>query len=686
VKSSPLERACEKREFRLILRSPLSNPSYRPDIDGLRGVAVLMVLLFHCGFDAVQGGFIGVDIFFVISGYLITSLILSDLQNGTFNFYKFYARRARRLVPAMLATIFITMLGSALIMAPEHLIDTAKSGALAILSASNFYFAMVTRYFDASAHAKPLLHTWSLGVEEQYYLFWPAMLWLLYRYGGKRAIAFIVFSGIPVGLALSEFWLHINPSHTYFLLPFRIFQFLLGAACVWLVRIQIPSRLASAAIYLLALATCIGTACIYSETTPFPGVAAMLPSGATALLIWLGDRYSIHRILANPPLVWLGKISYSTYLIHWPIVVCYFYLSVDSLSVSEKCTLLALCLASGQTLYWLVEQPFRHSRAEAGVRCPKFIVGMAGAVSVVAVVCSIPLVTAGMPERINLVPEVAEYRRQTQFHFLRDYTNGVLSLGPENGKRVLIFGDSIMQNYVPAILQIDGFRSARVEIVSRGGCVLARDAVLINSHSPDKECIELRERLYSLKGPYDTVVWGQYWNGYTSNLFWQSDNVGPLRAFPSGYRVEGWASGIKETIEHFRKISRQIVVIGPAVAVSEVNPVLTRIGPLTNITAIPRSFSAMQLSSIAQMDSTRTTIRTLVSNNEHGLYIEPAQIICPNGYCQLWCDKYSYFLDELHNTAAATPLLRQGLEQQGLQLARRETGPAVPRTAAHSLR
>lgn len=646
---------------------PASIP-YRPDIDGLRAVALVLVLLFHCGFGAFRGGFIGVDVFFVISGYLITSLILADLRHGTFDFYRFYARRVRRLLPATLATVIVTLLGSAAIMAPEHLVDTAKSGAFAAISVSNFYFALVAHYFDASAQAKPLLHTWSLGVEEQYYLFWPAILFVLFRRGGKWAIPVAVFAGIPVGLALSEYGIGRNPNHAYFLLPYRAFQFLLGAACIWLLRIEIRSKVVAGALYLLGLGTVIATACLYSEATPFPGVYALVPSAATMLIIWLGGRESLRCLLSNRPMVWLGRISYSTYLVHWPIVVFWLYLAIGPPSLTEKFVLLGVCLLGGQALYRLVEHRFRYPAAGQGAGGDRFRMGMAGTLGAVAVVCALPLVTAGLPGRMALVPEAAEYRRQSQFQFLRDYADGVMSVGSEGGARVLFFGDSMMQNYIPAILQIDGFRNARVDIVSRGGCVLAKDALLVNHGAPDRECLELRERLYSLKGPYDIVAWGQSWMGYDRNLYWQARGTEPVPAFPDGYSAGGWTAGIERTLEHFRTISKQVVVIGPAATVSNVNSVLARIGPLTDVAAIPRTFGAMRQSSTAETEVMSRSIRAIVSREGGDLYIDPRQIVCAGGQCRLWSGKYSYYLDELHYTAAATRMLREGLEQQGLRL------------------
>jgi hypothetical protein len=426
------------------------------------------------------------------------------------------------------------------------------------------------------------------------------------------------------------------------------------------------NRYARSAVCLLGLAIIVGTACWYSEATPFPGVAAALPSAGAMLVVWQGRHLPAQRLLGNPVAVWLGRISYSTYLIHWPIVVFWLYLSIEPPTLTVKFLLLASCILGGQLLYSLVERRFRY--APAGQQSPRlpFRAGLAAAAGVIALGCSVVLATNGLPGR--MAPDVAEYRRQSLFEFLRDYGDGILALGPKGGPRVLIFGDSMVQNYVPAILRAHGFRDARVDIVSRGGCVMAKDAVLVNYGSPDAQCLTLRDHLYALKGPYDVVIWAQNWMGYGNSLHWQDAGGAIEPAFAGGADFAGWHTGIERTLDHFGALAKRIVLIGPPITVSNVQSILTRIGPLTNIAAIPQHFSDMRELSSARRDTMDGKLRDLAAHKPGVLYVDPRAIICMGGKCRLWQGRYSFFMDGVHYAAAATEMLRKGLQCQGLVL------------------
>ncbi|MET4120418.1 peptidoglycan/LPS O-acetylase OafA/YrhL [Bradyrhizobium sp. JR4.1] len=639
---------------------------YRPDVDGLRAIAVLLVLLFHCGFESFAGGFIGVDVFFVISGFLITSLILADLQKGTFSFFRFYTRRIRRLLPAMLVTVLISLVGAALVMAPEHLADTAKSGALATISLCNFYFAMVASYFDSSAQSKPFLHIWSLSVEEQFYLFWPVLLVLLYR--GKRswAVAALVAAGIPLGLAISQYWITKNPTHAYFLLPFRSFQFLMGAACVWLSHVATRNKVLGQAIGIAGLILILVPAIAFSDKTPFPGIAAAVPSLGAMLVIWQGRQFVLNGVLANPVMVWFGRISYSTYLAHWPIIVFWLYLAIEPLSLVHKVLLFLLSVAAGQLLDSMVAQRFRYVRPGQGKRW-LFPATQVGLLALIGVGSWSMVATGGLPARFALAPEASTYRNESVFPFLRDYGDGIVHVGRTGSSpRVLIFGDSMVQNYVPAILGLEGMRNADVDIVSRGGCVLAMDAVLIKYGSPDRVCLKLRDHLYELKDRYDLVVWSQNWLGYDNSLHWETAGQDPARAFPGSVGFGGWRDGIERTVNHFESLAKKVVVIGPAVTV-EVNPIIQRIGPLTDVSAVEAQLDQMKDVSTEGRESLEKSIRALVTAKANTLYIDPRTIFCADRLCHLSDGKFSYFLDSLHNTSAAIPTLRSGLERAGFR-------------------
>ena len=206
---------------------------YRPEIDGLRGIAVLGVLLFHLGVQQLSGGYVGVDVFFVISGYLITRLIRSDVRAGTFTFTRFYVRRTRRLFPALFFTLVLCLVAGCLLLSPGHLENFAGTLIASILSVSNIQFWQQSGYFDLESSLKPLLHTWSLGVEEQYYLFWPWLLVFLTRRFARHTFAIILIGGI-CSFCLNLVFYNSSHATIFYLLPFRAFEFAIGALTLWI--------------------------------------------------------------------------------------------------------------------------------------------------------------------------------------------------------------------------------------------------------------------------------------------------------------------------------------------------------------------------------------------------------------------------------------------------------------------
>ena len=337
--------------------------TYRPDIDGLRAIAVMAVVLYHAGFSALGGGFVGVDVFFVISGYLITDLILREVrETGRFRFARFYARRVRRLVPALLATVAGSWVAATLFFSPAQMQDFAASVPAALLSVSNVWFWFEADYFAAASYTKPLLHTWSLSVEEQFYLVWPALTVLvLARLRAWTGLASLVVIG-AASLYLAEHWLVADRDAAFYLLPSRVVELAMGAACAWLVPAW--QRIRCNALDEIGLATGLAAivACValYDHHTPFPGVSALLPCAATMLVVLCGRARFTGAILRAAPMVWTGRISYSLYLVHWPVTVFATVLATDGLSSVERWVVVALSLALGALSHAQVETRFRH--------------------------------------------------------------------------------------------------------------------------------------------------------------------------------------------------------------------------------------------------------------------------------------------------------------------------------------
>ena len=334
--------------------------SYRPDVDGLRAVAVLGVLFFHAGLGC-QGGFVGVDIFFVISGFLITSLILRDLREGTFSFVDFWARRIRRIVPALavmtLAVIVVGYFG----MFPDYYEKLGQQVIALVLCVSNMKFWRENGYFDTASDEKPLLHTWSLSVEEQFYFIIPITLFLVFRFKRERLALPLIVLTCVASFAASVYASTNDPSANFYLLPTRAWELGVGSLLAFAGPIR-SAKLQQGASF-LGLALIIGCYFLFPEDASFPGASALPPVIGAALIIWSGIGQSklpaISRLLTLKPIVGIGLISYSLYLWHWPIFAFQKHLSYSSESQTIQIILLLISLVPAWLSWKFVETPFR---------------------------------------------------------------------------------------------------------------------------------------------------------------------------------------------------------------------------------------------------------------------------------------------------------------------------------------
>ena len=369
---------------------------HRADIDGLRAVAVVPVLLFHAGFPAFAGGFVGVDVFFVISGYLITSIILDETDAGRFSIVAFYERRIRRIFPALFAMLFASSILGALVLLPDDLKNLGQSSAAAALSASNFLFWHELGYFDVAAELKPLLHTWSLAVEEQFYVVFPIALLLLLR-AHKSGALLILATVALLSFVLAE-W---GPSPmAFYLAPARAWELLLGALLAT-GAVPPPGRQwVRDSLSLLGLGLIAWSVLALSSATPFPGMAALLPTLGAALVIHAGDggQSLAGRVLGVRPLVLAGLISYSLYLWHWPLLVFARTYVGRELSMAETLAVLALSVAVAVASWRWIERPFRGSRPI--LARPKLFAAAGAAVSVTVAIGLGLHLAEGLPTRL----------------------------------------------------------------------------------------------------------------------------------------------------------------------------------------------------------------------------------------------------------------------------------------------
>jgi peptidoglycan/LPS O-acetylase OafA/YrhL len=443
---------------------------YRADIDGLRAVAVVSVVIYHLNETFLSGGFVGVDIFFVISGYLITKLIVSELSTThTFSFKNFYLRRVRRLFPALFFTFLFSLLLAYKIFSPQHLANFGESVVYATTSLSNFLFWSQSSYFDQQNLFKPLLHTWSLSIEEQFYLVWPALLFFLFLYAKKRflpiALLFIGACSLLLNLYFlynaeemlsmfmpeSESSLDIR-STMFYLLPFRVFEFVIGAIIVWAPSYKNIYR-RDEILFLIGFAAIGYSLFIFNGETIFPYFNALWPSVGAALIIVSGPNHAFSGLLRNKAMVGIGLISYSLYLIHWPIIVFYNYWkssqlgSVDYLLIAVASTLLAVFM------YRFVEQPFRKSKSAPGQSNKPFLRTSFALAALLCLVSWNAYSSAGWLWRYPAhVIKQLDYSRgdYTEF-FWREMTQYQGDFARNGKTKVLLVGDSMAADLLNAL-------------------------------------------------------------------------------------------------------------------------------------------------------------------------------------------------------------------------------------------
>ncbi|ASP36098.1 acyltransferase family protein [Labrenzia sp. VG12] len=331
--------------------------NYRREIDGLRAIAVLPVVFYHGGVELFSGGYAGVDVFFVISGYLITAIIISELSQGRFSLARFYERRARRILPALIAMVTISTVLALIWMPPSQLITYSKTVVSIALFSSNFFFWRNSGYFDPEAESNPLIHTWSLAVEEQFYILFPLALMLFWRFGRSRVFWLIAISAVA-SLLLTEYGWRYRAWANFYLLPTRAWELLAGSLCA-LVLLQRDLK-PNSSLAFSGLGMIVVSILLFDRSTPFPSLWTLLPVAGTVLIILFEDGATLTgKLLGAKPLVAIGLISYSLYLWHQPMLA---FTRIRLLDAPSELMLLGVALLSVPVAYlsWrYVEQPFR---------------------------------------------------------------------------------------------------------------------------------------------------------------------------------------------------------------------------------------------------------------------------------------------------------------------------------------
>lgn len=524
--------------------------TYKPHIDGLRALAVLPVVAFHLDISALPGGFTGVDVFFVISGYLITGTIVSDLGKGRFSILEFYKRRILRILPALAAVILFVMAVAAMLMLPLEVGAIGRSAAASALFVSNILFWQTSDYFAGSAEANPLLHTWSLSVEEQFYVVFPLLMVLLARYARGRFLLPIA-AGTVLSLALCVAATATSPTFAFYAIPTRAWELGIGA-CLALAP-GLGGRGPRPLLAALGAVLVCGSFLLITEEGGFPGAVALFPCLGAALLIGCAEGTRVGRFLSGRVMVWIGSISYSLYLWHWPLIVFYKMRFETEMESADNAMLFAASVAMAALSTRFIERPFRLPSFR-GRRAGRVVVTgsavLAGLAAMGIALSVRPDLLHSYPPDVVKLASYGDYGTRPAHNALvrsgtcmigeeqdlagRSLDESCLALDPGRPD-ILLIGDSHAAQYWAALQE--AFPEANVLQATASGCRPLLDG------TGDRFCTELMDHVLKdvlQPGQIDAVIFAGRWK--------QKD----LALVPA-------------TLAHVAARTKAVVVLGPGV-------------------------------------------------------------------------------------------------------------------------
>ena len=621
---------------------------YNPSIQGLRAVAIILVLAAHAGVPFLYGGFIGVDVFFVISGYLITGLLITEIEKeGELSLSRFYARRLKRLMPALMLMLVVSAAAIfALTPVAEHPAQ-ASAAASAAAWVSNFYFIFAEQnYFESTSLANAFLHTWSLGVEEQFYLLWPLIVILICTLASKYRLPLLLAISL-LSLALCMWLAHSNPVQAFYLMPARIWQFGLGAITWLLARRSAPSSSAVTSILLaMGLAAILVSAVLIGESTRYPDWISLVPTLATSLCLLAvspGASCTTTTPLARGPLKYIGDISYSLYLWHWPVLVVGQHLLTEKTAYSQAALVLTAFLLAHLT-YRLVENPIRQYQ-NARVS-PKWQIVASLVVIVLINVQLIKWHNSATDQIATEAPSVLALARSDAPEIYRYgcddwYASAQVKTchfgSKEAPKVAVVWGDSIGLHWFPAIKQALDLDSGewRLEVITKSSCPIVDQPIFYQRIG----------RIYT-----ECSEWKKGAAAYLSKL--QPDLILIGSAGSYDLTTEQWAEGTIRIIEDQVSSAKQIAIIAPTYGLA-FNGVtcLEEHGGIEQVRTLPQDTCTSPADN-PQRATAMTGLKLAVDSLPGATLIDLNDAVCPGKRCAALLDGAIVFRDNQHLTAS----------------------------------
>jgi peptidoglycan/LPS O-acetylase OafA/YrhL len=610
---------------------------YRADVDGLRALAVMPVILFHAGLTFVSGGFVGVDIFFVVSGFVIAQTLKKDLEARRFSILTFYERRARRILPALTVVLVATYIVALCVVPPIFFGPFADSLTHAAVFVSNLYFWNDAGYFSSDSPFRPLLHTWSLAIEEQYYLVAPVLLFLIFRFLRRSWIRTLAPLG-AASLLLSIYASAAYPLANFFSLSTRAWELLLGMVLALRPPPPISSKAWGEALAIIGLVFIAVPVVVYSDRTPFPGLAALPPCLGAAILIHAGSgtRPSlVSRTLARRPVVTIGLLSYSLYLVHWPLVVFTRFVLMRSLVPVEILAVMFTTFAIAAMLYVLVEKPLRR------VSASRSLVLTIALVAIVITAC-IGQRGGGLNRRLHEDILNTPYSIDTYESVEREWRQGPCLLvgdpDPQDwkqnacvraggtGEPVLLWGDSFAAHYAPGLEHVS-VNSPVLQYTAQG-CppILAYHAgTLPNCHSFNQNALAVIKSAHITR-----ALLAASWSEYDRKAIQLIDS----------------------TVEELRRLGVEITLIGQSPAFF-MDPALmaARLGAAQE----PNAFAPLAIDAAELNLVLRTRVEAA-----GGRFIDPMPFLCPSDPCPIRIAGKNLYMDYGHFTLAGSAYAARG--------------------------
>lgn len=628
---------------------------YRIDIDCLRCYAVLAVILFHCGFPLFSGGFVGVDYFFVISGFVMMRSLCFTRMSDFYDLLIYYQKRVFRIYPALLMMLFLTLCFSAVLFGAVEFDYFGKQLFFAGFSVSNLLFADGLNYF--SANSPILLHTWSLAVEMQFYLFFPFFViayQALYARGVLRARVFVL---LVFGISVA--WACFATSHSgaFYRFENRAFEFLIGACLAVFTFAIKPSECRKGALLVVGIIlhlALLGCVLFFENDILHPGAMTLIPISVAAAYIYFYTVFSFPVSKITQGFSYIGRISYGVYIYHFPVIIFTALLFGRNPWVLLLASLLITLPVSIVSYHW-----FETSIRKLGYQKSWTVLVPAGLLIVATLLLSatgfVIAKSGGFPQRLEHLNPYAYQMAQEHAQPKEFYERGYNVHEDKDHGRVLFVGDSLIQNYIDPVSRILNVQREDVDSVTRGGCMLLEGVVFVDTFS-DVSCNDLRSKLYRLEKTYDYVFISQSWFAYHDSVTNQNSD---LRA-EGGFYLQPF---LKQSVDHFKTISEHVVVLG-------VHPRLLlekdlSIGLLFDAQDYRDFKNGMSMAlRYEDIELRKRKIENALYNQDVSV-LHMSDLFCTQATgCRFTDDALSYFYDEEHLTRHGQDFVQDKIEMQ----------------------